>query len=590
MLVVALPLRPTLLRAQLDDTTTAIGRAAHEVRVAMGAYVYWPDARDGESAVRDCQARFITVCAADHFVSRLADPSLALPRSELDLDQLAFTLGNAMEAFPEEGWFVGQYVYLLLARRADDQAVAAAWACGADWWCSALRGLALHETGRYVEAGAAFDQALAGMPDERRCRWRDVTPLLEESARNVYRRTDCADRVVFEQRLWWLSDPLMVLQGNDRRTEHFARQVRDSILSGSQAPLFRGWDAGLSELQLRYGLPHHWISRPAWAHYHFPNYHFVPAARGLSSDDTLGPDAWALHAPLAETRERYQPAYGFMAELRHHQLALFKRGDSMLVAGALAPAEEPIGQFAPFAVGLAIAQTPESATAIQLVGNRRGRTSLTLMAPRTRVLLGLEALSQEYEVAGRVRLRLDPPAWGPGPAVSDLILYAPDSLLPQTVEQAASAMLGTQQLLRSEPVGVFWEMYDFARGTEARITVTAIPLKARVGVLRRLGRIVGLSRTPSRVVVSLDQQLFGGAVESRALVLDLGSLVEGPYRLEVSVHEGLQRWGAAREIEVVSRRPAEPSLAEAIAPSWPFAPEFMAAMVRQRPTPMRVLR
>src|SRR2546421_12345099 len=90
------------------------------------------------------------------------------------------------------------------------------------WWCDALMGLVRHVTGDYARADSAFTAARAEMPDEERCRWNDISTLLEGDAAERYRKLDCADRAAFETRWWWLAQPLYSLVTNDRRTEHFA--------------------------------------------------------------------------------------------------------------------------------------------------------------------------------------------------------------------------------------------------------------------------------------------------------------------------------------------------------------------------------
>ncbi|HEX8391265.1 MAG TPA: hypothetical protein VF665_02815, partial [Longimicrobium sp.] len=93
--------------------------------------------------------------------------------------QLVRALDSAVARSPRDRWIVGQHVRYLSEAKEHARALAAARDCRADAaWCAALQGFALHEGGRYAEAGAAFDRALALLPEAERRRWTEMDELL----------------------------------------------------------------------------------------------------------------------------------------------------------------------------------------------------------------------------------------------------------------------------------------------------------------------------------------------------------------------------------------------------------------------------
>src|SRR2546425_3659332 len=99
------------------------------------------------------------------------------------------------------------------------------------------------------------------MPRDERCRWTDVSLLLDGELARRYRRLPCDQRGAFEERLWWLAQPLYSLPGNDRRTEHLARATMARIEQDARSPFDMFW--GRSE-ERRVGKE----CRSRWSPYH----------------------------------------------------------------------------------------------------------------------------------------------------------------------------------------------------------------------------------------------------------------------------------------------------------------------------------
>ena len=105
--------------------------------------------------------------------------------------RLLAALEEAGAALPGDEWIAGQRVRYLLEDSEPGRAARVAEQCRAvAWWCEALTGLVRHVTGDFAAADSTFAGALADMPAEERCRWSDLSPLLEGELADSYRRLD----------------------------------------------------------------------------------------------------------------------------------------------------------------------------------------------------------------------------------------------------------------------------------------------------------------------------------------------------------------------------------------------------------------
>src|SRR3982750_3903545 len=81
-------------------------------------------------------------------------------------------------------------------------------ACKAStWWCFALVGYANHLLGNAAAAESAFTSALDGMPEDERCKWREISVLLPPNTRHYYEGLTCAARKDVEDGYWILGGP-----------------------------------------------------------------------------------------------------------------------------------------------------------------------------------------------------------------------------------------------------------------------------------------------------------------------------------------------------------------------------------------------
>ena len=105
------------------------------------------------------------------------------------------------------------------------------------------------------------------MPPAQRCTWTDLGVLLDRrGARGVSAKIACDRRDPINAKIWWLADPLYSEPANERRVEHYARQVMISIRSVITPSERYDWrDArggrAIREMLIRYG----WPAFSAWA-------------------------------------------------------------------------------------------------------------------------------------------------------------------------------------------------------------------------------------------------------------------------------------------------------------------------------------
>ena len=175
------------------------------------------------------------------------------------------TLVAGAEAIPGDGWVQGQIVRYLGEGGEWEFALHGLDPCPPidASWCLALRGLSLHGSGRYVEAESAFRESLAGMsPDQRRA-WLAPDDVADGDVRD--RLEDLAGAPLDEEveRFWRLSDPFLLVPGNDRLTEHLARRTMIAVRYGRDSAYRIRFRDDLTEVTLRYGWEVGWQRRPA---------------------------------------------------------------------------------------------------------------------------------------------------------------------------------------------------------------------------------------------------------------------------------------------------------------------------------------
>ncbi|MBI4420234.1 MAG: hypothetical protein HY560_05355 [Gemmatimonadetes bacterium] len=504
-------------------------------------------------------------------------PTPEAPAIETARLQLTQTLQRLQALSPRDPWVSGQLVRYLIEAQRLPEALAAARDCrSAAWWCQALSGYALHAAGSHSAADSAFGAALAAMPEAQRCRWTDLSDLLD-GLRSRYRKLTCAQRAAFNRRIWWLADPLYSVPGNERRTEHFTRRVITELQDGAQSGYAVRWGRDLEELVLRYGWPVGWErvattpSAPGTrtiAHNQREARDFLAPARFVEAPNTIQPDEWELDPDRPVTG--YAPPYATAFHGLPHQVAVFRRGDSMVVVAGydVRSVRREHGHARPHVderwqarqvtrveAALVLARD-EHTDPIMARGVGSGPEGvMTAIAPADAALLSLETLDRADSVhAARARYWLPVAPVTGAVALSDPLLLRslPDDSLHPSLADVIPLVRPVARARRGERVGVFWETYGL-QDLSAPLRVTLTVTQVGRSWLRKAVEWAGLAkRDPHHVSLSWDEIARSGALSHpRSLAISLPAARPGVYLLEIAVAvPGAPVARAAREITI----------------------------------------
>jgi hypothetical protein len=522
------PMADAAVQALIADSIAAVDKEFLEI--LMG---YMDGLRDLSR-----QSPMVTQVGWDRAVMTDLRPTLIT-----ELDTFAAT-------HPDHFWAQGFRVGLRMTQQWFQSALDEANACEADeWWCLALQAMALHGLNRTEASELLYREALLAMPRDVRCRWVfDLEVLLETSTSRNFRRISCEAQEAFAETLWWLGDPLFLLPGNDRFTEHMSRfmlmELHHHFLEligpqtcswGHHAPMMRGgwyaweWDEGTHRVTQQLV--------PA------DGYRFLPNA-----DIVADPwSAWTLDDDLPNwaRSERHTPAWGSLVTLES-QIMMFRRDAEVLVVaatagvdpGPLAPDGTPtLGRF-----GLALSPGPGEAPGIEWA-----EAGVPAPSPGTPLriaaraedrpwIVSLEALPGGSRVAGRARSgHRPPPRTEAGFGISDLALFMWEDHDPNAMRSLAHVfpyLMGTERVPTERPIGVFWEVYEAQDGPIA-FELRLEP--ATPGFLRRTLSALRLTSVPSPVRVGWVDDEVDPELDGRSLRLDLGRLDPGIWEIVLEV-------------------------------------------------------
>lgn len=458
--------------------------------------------------------------------------------------ELLADLEKAAAAIPGDDWIAGQRIRYLTEAN-DTAAVSVARACRATkWWCDALLGFALHVAGNYLAADSAYALALEGMPTPTRCHWLNLAPLLDDDIRGTYRKMSCPQREVIDARIWWVADPLYMVPGNERRTEHFSRVLHTVLQSQSANTYGSSWGGDLAELILRFGWAEKWTQEPSpsmypsstpaiTGHEREPGYHFFltqppPDSLALITDSVF--DIYQF-----PPREQYAPVYtrGFVR--LDAQVARFRRGDSTKVIAAYDVTADTIFGRKKFAAAL-IAMGDEATTpSATTVGESPTKNVLTVSTPWKSQLIGVELLAADSAGAARWRSGFaEIPLDSGRISVSDLLFVDGAPSLPGNLEEAIPRAHGGTKFRRNQRVGLYWELYGQAAADSALpISLTIIPVDE--GLLRRTFRALRIAPKLTPLNIRWQENGASGVLSPRAVLLDLSLVPAGKYAVKLEV-------------------------------------------------------
>ena len=456
-------------------------------------------------------------------------------RARAQMYQFMDELERAARRRPADPFAVAQAVYGLARLGDPDRALEVAGVCeGVRWWCDLVLGMAHHRAESPLDAEAHYRMGLLGADPELACRLNDIARLLEGRDEEAYGRLPCPDpaRTEFEERFWWLSDPLLTAPGNDRRTEHLTRRFELLLherLREAVQPDFLLRPGGADSLLLyidevtRRGHPDSFDHTGRWASEKAARYRFTPAS-------LIGDGVQALRYEIEADRwsEGYTPrAYSpFFAV--PGQVARFMDGDSLVLAVSADLRAAPVnprqirfvasgGPAGPF-VGLGLPGgdlTPSFTTRIEA----------------SPLVVAIEAFDG-YDGVSRMREGLIPLEEGPV-MLSDPLLVDPRvAELPGTRREAVDSMLPQAWIRSAGEVVAYWEVYGVEEGRQMQVSVAMAREGAGV-VTRVLRSLTGRTDAPAPVVTWTEEST--GPAHPMSLNLEVGALAEGAYELTIRV-------------------------------------------------------
>ncbi|MEO8909872.1 MAG: hypothetical protein ABI408_06545 [Gemmatimonadaceae bacterium] len=471
--------------------------------------------------------------------------------------ELLADLARAAAALPGDDWIAGQRIRYLTEGH-DTSAVTVARSCRATkWWCDALLGLALHTNADFTGADSAFASALAGMPELKRCHWVNLSPLLDDDIRDRYRKMPCAQRERLNARIWWLADPLFMVPGNERRTEHFSRVLHTELQSDATNTYGSSWGGDLAELILRFGWAEKWTQQPAplysttaasiTGHEREPGFHFFLTQRTPDGVAQIVDSLFEIDQ--TPPREQYSPVYARNFEHLDAQVARFRRGDSTQVVAAYDVSTDTIFSRHTFRAAL-IAMSDEMATpAIAEVAESPVKNVISVSTPWKSQLIGVELLAKDSAAAARWRSGLtEIPMDSATISLSDLLFVDDGPSLPADLAEAIPRAHGGNKFRRGKQIGLFWELYGKAPADSALpISLTITPVGE--GFLRRVFRVLGIAPKVSPLNIRWQENGASGMLSPRSVLLDLSLVPAGKYAVKLEVGNSPTA-AASRIIEV----------------------------------------
>lgn len=563
------PFQPPLgaqVSSDPPDTTTYVADPGDVVSVGRGAQAAFERRRirylplSHESFGGSCDevvGRLCTTYGEGEWYPVPEADEIRTSRSEL-----IATLDSLQRLAPGSEWILGQRVWYRHEGGDLEGAWATARACGSveRGWCRALEGFALHALERFEEADSAFADALASMDPEVRRRWtvprwpidsklRDALAELEEDPEG--------ERKLLEH-MWTLADPLFLVPGNDRRTEHLARWTVARLRDRARNPFRLSWGADLEELTVRHGWEMGWERSPSRdyssidnvvGHKHPEGRDYIPPGEALA--DLASASAEDLRADRRRPRSLYAPAYAPVLLPMDGQLAVFPRGETTVVVashflpedttwhadhGHPLPWMEPRGREGePDRIGLFAYPVGGGRIVDQRRANR-SEGALMLEVTTGAYVISAEAFSPARMRAGRMR-RGTParPAPPDVATLSDLIFLEPTPSEPVRLEDALERVLPRASVRPGQRFAIGWEVVGLGFRAETFRFRVAVERTDR-SVFNRIGSFLRLSDGPRPMTLSWEEP--GPGEPGRAfhyLVLELPDMEPGRYEIRLTL-------------------------------------------------------
>ncbi len=523
-------------------------------------------------------------------------------------DTVITRLTQAAQRYPNDGWISGQLVRFLIDNSDFDRALSVARACTSDEaWCAALEGLVYEQSWQLQDAERAFRRSVAaekksaGVP----CADTTVLVLLPAGPRREARGLPCEVQAELGERVWWMSDPLWSIPGNERFVAHHARRTHLALRSAFEEDERYVWRAvaageALQETIIRYGWPTHTY----WAGYQMdsainigresvmmqaePPYTskeyapdrvtLLPDYRAINNPFEARATDWPLGRPDSISQDDWWPTEHVafprrIALLPEGQTLMLRRDTSVLFGIAI---DDPVHQLdprvrTPIPVAIVASTSPVD---IRTIADTTLPPGVSL---RANGHLKSAPSVVSVEVPGRVSTEIDHRSrFGitPPPSLSDMLpgevgvsdpvfVLLPErgDKAPLEIEPVLNQMVGSLEFTREAPVALFWESYGFVPGDTVDVEVRIVR-RDENSVLRTLGAALGVADgrrdsisikwrepDPGRDAAVIEARV---PTVARTIAIDLRNLAAGSYAfiVEMSRPDGSRARGE-RRIEIL---------------------------------------
>jgi hypothetical protein len=448
--------------------------------------------------------------------------------------------------------------------------------------CGLLRGLVLYRIGNVPEADAEFLSAVKAMPDSARCEWNDVGPLLEGSLRNSYAKMNCAERAEIEARVWWLSDPLYIEQGNERRAEHYARKITISLVAPSGFDGHQHWTRkkggeATAESEIRYGWPSQmfwggpqsdeghgiWLiqhvadSAPPYVTREFTRngrLHTVPLPSAIENPFGANASDWNLNGDGDKDydwwpAEHYARERSSIRQLPEGQSVMLRRKDAtrFVWVGELDSAEVTRACGDTARASLFVSPWVDEVTRVAEF-KRKNRVAVDYPLTAGKTLIGIESPGNAACPALRTRFAIEVPdalASLKTQELSQPLLFeaSEESGAPLSADAAITRMYGTTEFHKPRTLGVYFESYNFADDDTVQLEVR-MTREDKPGFFTRVAQVFKIGNRESGSIGIRWIEVPGNSravhvregnvpIQMRNIVLDVSRLSRGTYRLEL---------------------------------------------------------
>lgn len=477
--------------------------------------------------------------------------------------ELLHRLDSLQHHLPGDGWLLGQRVWYRSEGGDPAGALQTAQRCGTvePWWCAALQGFALHESGRFREAEVRFDSALESMDEERAREWRRPYRILDSDARDRLKEIpdSAADSLALALRqIWLFADPLYLVEGNDRLTAHYARWTVAHLRDRTRNPFQIRWGDDLEELTIRHGWEMGWERSPGRSfssldqivgHKHPEGRDYVPSGRSL--EDPAAAAESDFRADRQRPRSLHAPAYAPVLLPMEGQLALFPRREEVVIVSThFLPADttfhaghdHPLPwleagdqEGLPDRIGL-FATAAHGDTVRRTVASGRSEGALAVAVPPGDYVVSAETWSPDRRRAGRLRVGV-PAATAPEDVatLSSLLLVRPLAEEPANLLSVLPSALPRARILPGQTFAIAWEVAGLGFRPETLAFEVSVERMGR-NVLRRFGDFLRLTDRPQPLTLTWEEPAPDQPSEHfRYLNLDLPPLDPGEYEIRLTL-------------------------------------------------------